>query len=57
MKMIVAAGVQEILALNIFQIPRGTKKQSLSLEKLKTSPAFPKMNSTTIIYSEFSQIF
>ena len=35
----------------------GTKRQSLSLVKLKTSPAFLKMNSTTEIYSELSKIF
>ena len=49
MKMIAAAGAQEIPTLEIFQIPRGTKKQSLSLVKLKTSPAFQKVNSTAII--------
>ena len=43
--------------MKIFQIPRGTKTQSLSLVKLKTSPAFLKMNSTSDIYSESSKIF
>ena len=52
-----AAGVQEIYAVKIFQIPRGTKRWSLSLVKLKTFPAFFKMNSTSDFYSEFSKIF
>ena len=52
-----AAGVQEIYVVKIFQIPGGTKKRSLSLVKLKTSPVFLKMNSTTDIYSKFSKIF
>ena len=41
----------------IFQIPRGTMRWSLSLVKLKISPAFLKINSTTDIYSEFWNIF
>ena len=45
---------KEIYVVKIFQIPRGTKGWSLSLVKLKTSPAFLKMNSITDIYSEFS---
>ena len=40
----------------MFKIDRGTKSRSLYLVKLKTSPAFLKMNSTTDIYSEFSGI-
>ena len=52
-----APGAQEIYAVKIFQIPRGTKRCSLSLIKLKTFSAFLKMNSTTDIYSEFSKIF
>ena len=43
--------------MKIFQIPRGTKRWSLSLVKLKSFPAFLKMNSTSDIYSEFSKIF
>ena len=42
--------------MKIFQIPRGTKRWSLSLVKLKSFPAFLKMNSTSGIYSEFSKI-
>ena len=42
--------------MKIFQIPRGTKRWSLSLVKLKTFPAFLKMNSTSDIYSKFSKI-
>ena len=42
--------------MKIFRISRGTKRRSLSLVKLKTSPAFLKMNSTTNIYSKFSKI-
>ena len=43
--------------VKIFQIPWCTKRRSLSLVKLKTSPAFLKMNFTTDIYFEFSKIF
>ena len=50
------AGVQEIYAMKIFQTPSGTKRWSLSLVKLKSFPAFLKMNSTSGIYSEFSKI-
>ena len=51
-----AAGVQEIYAMKIFQTPSGTKRWSLSLVKLKSFPAFLMMNSTSGIYSEFSKI-
>ena len=43
--------------MEIFQIPGGNKRWSLSLVKLKPFPAFLKMNSTSDIYSEFSKIF
>ena len=43
--------------MEIFQIPGGNKRWSLSLVKLKSFPAFLKMNSTSDIYSEFSKIF
>ena len=49
--------MQELYVVKIFQIPRGTKRRSLSLVKFKTSPAFMKMNSIANIYSEFSKIF
>ena len=47
----------ETYAVKIFQIPRGTKRWSLSLVKLKTFPAFLKMNSNSDISSEFGKIF
>ena len=43
--------------MKISQIPRGTKRRSLSLVKLKTSPAFLKMNYTSGIYWEFGKLF
>ena len=42
--------------VKIFQIPRGTKRPSLS-QKLKISANFLLMKSITDIYSEFSKIF
>ena len=51
------AGIEEIYAVKIFQILRGTIRCILSLVKFKTFPAFLKMNSTTDIYYEFSTIF
>ena len=50
-------GVQEIYVVQISQIPRGTKRRSLSLLNFKTSLAFLNMNSTTDIYSEFRKTF
>ena len=49
--------MQEIYVVKIFQIPRGNKRQNLSLVNLKTSPDFLKINSATDIYSVFSKIF
>ena len=43
--------------MRIFQIPRGNKRRCLSLVKLKSSPDFLLLNSTTDIYSEFGKIF
>ena len=43
--------------MKIFQIYRRTKRRSLPLTKLKTSPAFLKMRLTTVIYYEFGKIF
>ena len=51
------AGIEEIYAVKIFQILRGTIRCILSLVKFKTFPAFLKMNSTIDIYYEFSTIF
>ena len=42
--------------IKIFQIPRGTKRPSLS-QKLKISADFLKMKLIADIYSEFSKIF
>ena len=49
--------MQDIYVVKIFQILRGTKRRSVFLVKLKTSPDFLKLTSTTDIYSEFSKIF
>ena len=43
--------------MNIFQIPRGGKRWSLPLAKLRSVPVFLKMNSTSDIHSELNKIF